>query len=438
MQTQRPLSQGDYDHAVTMRIERHELANGLDVCLLPNRSIPVVAVSLWYRVGSADEAPGRTGLAHLFEHLMFEGSLNVGKLEHFTLIQAAGGRANAATGMDRTFYYERLPAHQLELALWLEAERLAHLLDGLDQANLDNQRDVVRNERRFRIDNAPYGDAEELLQSLLYPAAHPYAHDIIGSMEDLAGATLEDVHRFFEAYYSPSNAVLAIVGDIDAPSAFGMVERHFGGLPHGGVSPPRVLPADAPARTGPVSFRVERRVSLPRVSISYPIPPLGSPLWEVSEVIADLLGRGRASRLYTTLVLAGRAQEVSAWTYPLLEDPARLTMDVTARVAGNIEDLATAVVEELARLGDTGPSDAELDRVRVLRRTEHAAQMERTQEMADRIGMYASLLGAPERVNEELARYEAMGRSEVRDFVSTFLIPDRRVQLTYVPDTRVR
>lgn len=419
-----------------MQIERHELSNGLDVCLVPNRSIPVVAVSLWYRVGSADEAPGRTGLAHLFEHLMFQGSRNVRKLEHFTLIQAAGGRANAATGMDRTFYYERLPAHHLELVLWLEAERLAHLLEGLDQTNLDNQRDVVRNERRFRIDNVPYGDAEERLQSLVYPAAHPYAHEIIGSMEDLAAATLEDVHRFFEAYYSPSNAVLAIAGDMDAPAAFEMVERHFGGLPRGGIAQPRVLPAEAPARTGPVISRAEGRVSLPRVYVSYPIPPLGSPMWEMAEITADLLGRGRASRLYATLVMAGRAQEVSAWTYPLLEDPARLTIEVAARVTGNIEEVATAVVEELAHLGGTGPSDAELDRVRGLRRTEYAAQMERTQERADRIGMYASLLGTPERVNEELARYEAVGRSEVRDFISTFLTPDRRVELTYVPDRR--
>lgn len=416
-------------------IERYELANGLVVCLSPNRSTPVVAVSLWYRVGSADEAPGRTGLAHLFEHLMFQGSRNVRKGEHFTLIQGAGGRANAATGIDRTFYHERLPSHQLELALWLEAERLAHLLAGLDQANLDNQRDVVRNERRLKIDNAPYGDAEELLQALVYPTAHPYAHEIIGSMEDLAAATLEDVHRFFEAYYSPSNATLAIVGDVDSPSAVGMVERHFGGLPRGRVAPPRVFPAVAPPRVGPVSLRVERRVALPRVYISYPIPPLGNHMWEVSEVIADLLGRGRASRLYNTLVRAERAQEVNVWTYPLVDDPARLTVEVTARVAADTEEVAAEVLEELEHLGDTGPSESELDRVRRLRRTEHAADMERAQEKADRIGMYASLLGTPERVNEELARYEGVDRGQVCDFVSSFLTPDRRAQLTYVPQT---
>lgn len=416
-------------------IERIQLANGLVVCLSPNRSVPVVAVSLWYGVGSADEMPGHTGLAHLFEHLMFQGSLNVRKGEHFALIQAAGGRANAATGIDRTFYQERLPAHQLELALWLEAERLAHLPAGIDQANLDNQRDVVRNERRLRIDNAPYGDAEQILQSLMYPAAHPYAHEILGSMEDLATATVEDVHRFFEAYYAPSNAVLTIVGDIDPPSALGMVERHFGELPRGRVSPPRILPAEAPPGVSPVSDRVERRVALPRLYVSYPIPPLGHEAWEVSEVIADLLGRGRSSRLYVALVRAELAQEASAWTYPLLHSPARLTVDVTARAAADTDAIAALILEVLERLADTGPSESELDRVRRLRRTEHAADMERTQERADRIGMYASLLGTPRRVDEEVARYEAVDRDHVRDFVSHFLMPARRVELAYVPQS---
>jgi zinc protease len=417
-------------------IERHELANGFVVCLSPNRSIPVVAVSLWYGVGSADERPGRTGLAHLFEHLMFQGSRNVRKGEHFRLIQAAGGRANAATGIDRTFFYERLPAHHLELALWLEAERLAHLLEGLDQANLDNQRDVVRNERRLRIDNAPYGDAEQLLQSLLYPAAHPYAHEVIGSMEDLAAATLDDVHRFFEAYYSPRNAVLTIVGDLDSASTLGMIERHFGALPSGRASPPRVVPAKSQAGHGPVDLRVERPVALPRVYVSYPIPPLAGDAWEVSEVIADLLGRGRASRLYNTLVRTERAQEVNAWTYPLVDDPARLTIDATAPVAADTEVVVAAVLEVVEHLGQDGPSDSELDRVRRLRRVEHAADMEHTQEKADRIGMYASLLGMPERLNEELSRYEAVGRRQVHDFAAAFLRPDCRVQLRYQPLSR--
>ena len=413
-----------------MVIEQHRLANGLLACVSPNRSIPLVAVSLWYRVGSADEASGRTGLAHLFEHLMFQGSRNVGKGEHFTLVQAAGGRANAATGLDRTFYYERLPSHHLELALWLEAERLAHLAEALDQATLDNQRDVVRNERRWRIDNQPYGDAEERIQSLLYPADHPYAHEVIGSMEDLAAASLDDVRAFFATYYVPANAVLAIVGDTDAPAAMQMVERHFGGLPAGSHAPPRVVP-DVIRRSA--SARVEVQVPLPRSYLTFPIPPLGSETWDAGAVVADLLGRGRASRLYGSLVRSQRAQSVNAWTYPLLDDPAQLTLEVTARVDRAVDEVIAAALAEVERLGDIGPSATELDRVRNLRRAEHAADMERTQERADRIGMYASLLGTPQRADEEVARYEAVDRDDVRGFVSAFLRPDRAVELTYAP-----
>ena len=417
-------------------IERVELTNGLVVCIAPNRTIPLVALSLWYGVGSADEAPGRTGLAHLFEHLMFQGSLNVRKGEHFALIQRAGGRANAATDVERTHYQDRVPAHQLEVALWLEAERLAHLPAGLDQLNLDNQRDVVRNERRREIDNAPYGDAERLLISMMYPAEHPYAHEIFGSMEDLAAATLDDVRAFFGAYYSPGNAFLTIAGDVDPSSAIGMVERHFGGLPRGEAAPPRTFPPQATRRTDPVILRVERPVALPRIYIAYPIPPFGNDKWEVAEVIADLLGRGRVSRLYGALVREELAQDADAWTYPLVEDPARLTVEVTARVTSDTGEVAARILEQVERLGDAGPSDADLDRVRLLRRTEQAVDMERSQERADRIGMYASLLGTPERANEELARYESVDRDRVRDFVRSFLTPERRVELTYGPHPR--
>ncbi|HJP72534.1 MAG TPA: pitrilysin family protein [Candidatus Limnocylindria bacterium] len=417
-------------------IERHELANGLRVCISPHPSSPVVAVSVWYGVGSADEVPGRTGLAHLFEHLMFQGSRNVGKAEHFSMVQAVGGRANAATGLDRTFYYERLPPHELELAIWLEAERMEHLLDGLDQANLDNQRDVVRNERRFRIDNQPYGDAEERLQALLYPPGHPYAHEIIGSMEDLAAATLDDAHAFFRTYYSPANAVVSIAGDVDPDTAIASVERHFGRIPRGAAVPARRFPEPRAGASSLVTSDIDAPVSLPRTYLSYPIPPVASPTWEAFEVIADLLARGRASRLYEAVVRSQLAQEVNAWVYPLVDDPARLTVDVTGRHDSHPDGTVSAVLAEIERLGASGPSDRELDRVRLLRRTEHARDMERMQETADRIGMWASLLGTPERLNEEVARYEAVDANLVRDVVGAFLLPDRRVQLTYHPAHR--
>lgn len=413
-------------------IEQHQLANGLRIILSTNRSIPAVALSLWFGVGSADESPGQTGLAHLFEHLMFQGSQNVAKGEHFTLIQNVGGRANAATGIDRTFYYERLPSHQLELALWLEAERLAHLPDGLDQATLDNQRDVVRNERRWRIDNQPYGDAEERLNALLYPAAHPYAHDVIGSMADLAAATLDDVRGFFATYYAPRNAVLAIVGDIDASPTLQLIERHFGSIPPGPAIPPRTIPTPA-ARTTTGATQVEATVALARVYLTWPTPPLGHADWDAGEVVADLLGRGRASRLYASLVRTEAAQAVNAWAYPLVDDPARLTIEATVRPAHDPKGMLAGALDEVRRLREQGPSEAELERVRRLRHTEHATAMERSQERADRIGMYASLLGTPERADDEVDRYEAVDAEAVRRFVQHHLDPDAAVRLTYLP-----
>jgi predicted Zn-dependent peptidase len=411
-------------------ITRHHLANGLQVFISRSGSVPVVAVSLWYGVGSADEQPGRTGLAHLFEHLMFQGSRNVAKGEHFSMVQAVGGRANAATGLDRTFYYERLPSHELELAIWLEAERLATLAEGLDQLTLDNQRDVVRNERRWRIDNQPYGDAEEQLQSLAYPTGHPYAHEVIGSMEDLAAASLDDVRAFFAAYYRASNACLAIVGDVDTAAVIRMVERHFGPIRAGSPAPPRGVPP-SPARAA--DRTIDADVALARCYLTYPIPPLASADWDAGNVVADLLGRGRASRLFQALVQSRLAQAVSVWTYPLLDDPARLTIEVTARPDLEPDRLVERILDEVDLLGAEGPSGTELERVRNLRHAEHAGDMERSQERADRIGMYASLLGTPERVDQEMDRYASVGPEQVREFVGRNLTRDRAVRLTYRP-----
>jgi zinc protease len=415
-------------------IERHRLANGLVVCLAPEAAVPVVALSLWYRVGSADERQERTGLAHLFEHLMFQGSANVGKGQHFQLIQAAGGRANAATGMDRTYYHERLPAHQLELAIWLEAERLGHLLVALDQAKLDNQRDVVRNERRFRVDNQPYGDAEERMHALLYPERHPYAHEILGSMEDLAAASLEDVRGFFGAYYAPNSAVLSIAGDFEADRAISLVRKHFDRLPATPTRPP--TPSFTAPRDlgGPIhSEVVDSSIPLGRVYLAFRIPPLGTPAWDALDVVADLLARGRASRLFIALVRAGRAHEVAAWAETLIGDPARFTIQATAHPHVPVDELADEVLAEVDRLARDGPDEAELERVRQLRHTEIASSMERVEERADRIGMYASLLGDPERVNSDLARYSRVDRAAVKRVVDGFLRRERAMRLIYRP-----
>src|SRR5918992_1172974 len=218
--------------------ERRALPNGLRIVLAPDARAPIVGVNIWYAVGSKNERPGRTGFAHLFEHMMFKGSANVEKGQHFALIQAAGGTLNATTWLDRTNYFETLPSHELELALWLEADRMASLLPAMTQEKLDNQRDVVKNERRYSVDNQPYGTWDEKMQALVYPETHPYHHSTIGSMEDLSAASLEDVGEFFATYYAPNNAVLTVAGDFETDEALAMIERHFGPIPANPALPP--------------------------------------------------------------------------------------------------------------------------------------------------------------------------------------------------------
>src|ERR1043166_4681107 len=206
------------------------LSNGLFVTLSPDRAAPIVAVNVWYHVGSANERPGRTGFAHLFEHMLFQGSANVSTNEHFELIQRAGGTLNGSTWLDRTNYFETMPSHHLEIALWLEADRMARLLPAMTQQKLDTQREVVKNERRWSMDNQPYGTWWERLPALCFPAEHPFHHSLIGSMDDLSQSSLEDVAQFFSTYYAPDNAVLSVAGDFDQAEARRLIDRHFGGI----------------------------------------------------------------------------------------------------------------------------------------------------------------------------------------------------------------
>ena len=254
-------------------IETTRLANGMRVVVSEDRSAPVVAVNLWYDVGSRHEPDGQTGFAHLFEHLMFEGSVNVPKTEHMRLVQGNGGSLNATTNPDRTNYFETMPAEHLELALWLEADRMGGLVPALVQETLDNQRDVVKNERRQRYENVPYGDAWLRLLPLLYPAGHPYHHPTIGSMDDLNAAELATFQAFHRSYYVPDNAVLTVVGDAAPAEVFALATKYFGGLPAGGTRPP--APAGSLADwAGPVSSVVAAEVPAPRVYLAHRTYPL--------------------------------------------------------------------------------------------------------------------------------------------------------------------
>jgi predicted Zn-dependent peptidase len=415
-------------------IERHRLENGLRVFLSPNGRTPIVAVNLWYDVGSRHEERGRTGFAHLFEHMMFQGSANVAKGDHFAMVNGVGGSLNASTWTDRTNYFETLPSHELELALWLESDRMASLLPAMTQEKLDNQRDVVKNERRLSVDNQPYGTAEERMQALLWPEGHPYHHSTIGSMEDLSAASLDDVSRFFATYYAPNNAVLAVAGDFERDAALAAVERHFGPIPANPDLP------EAPVMDVPVSLGGEVRevvpdqVELPRVHVAYRIPPFGSDDHQAFDVISDLLGTGRASRLYRSLVRDRQlAADVASFVFPWAAGSTVLATWATARPEVEVATLEAQLLEDIARLGADGPTEDELGRVRTLHAATVEQGLEQVGERADRISQYACLFDRPEMVNTEIERYDAVSGEQVRRVMTERARADNRLVLTYVP-----
>ena len=415
-------------------IERHALDNGLRIILSRDPRSPAVAVNLWYDVGSKHEKSGKTGFAHLFEHLMFQGSANVEKGQHFGLVQAAGGTLNATTWLDRTTYFETLPSHELELALWLESDRMASLLPAMTQEKLDNQRDVVKNERRYSVDNQPYGDWDERMQALVYPETHPYHHPTIGSMEDLSAASLDDVREFFSTYYAPNNAVLTIAGDFEADAALTMIQRHFGPIP---ANPSLPAPPEVaiPARIGEaVRVTVPDQVPLPRIYLAHRAPPFGTDGFDALDVAADVLGSGRASRLYSVLVRERRlAQDISAFLFPIVGGASLFAMWVTARPGIELPTLEAALLAELDRLAADGATNADLERVRNLQASRTAASLERIAERADRLGQYACLFDEPERINSEVGRYAAVDAGRVAEAMRASITEDNRVTITYVP-----
>jgi predicted Zn-dependent peptidase len=419
---------------VDVPIERHVLGNGLRIILSRDPRAPLVAVNLWYDVGSRHEKVGKTGFAHLFEHMMFQGSANVEKGQHFSLVQAAGGTLNASTWLDRTNYFETLPGHELELALWLEADRMASLLPAMTQEKLDNQRDVVKNERRAGVDNQPYGDWDERMQALVYPPEHPYHHSTIGSMEDLSAASLDDVGDFFATYYAPNNAVLTVAGDFETDAALALIEGHFGPIaPNPTLPPPPDMSVD-PRIGRDARVTVPDQVPLPRIYLAHRVAPFGTDAHDAFDVAADILGTGRASRLYAALVREQRvAQDVSAFVFPIVGGAAMFALWVTARPGVPVERLESSLLAEIDRLAADGPTGDELDRVRNLQASRSASALERISERADRLSMYTCLFDEPERINSEVSRYAAVDADRVAAALRSAITADNRATLVYVP-----
>ena len=410
------------DDAIRLSVTEYKLPNGLSVLIHEDHAAPVVAVNLWYLVGSKDEKPGRTGFAHLFEHLMFQGSVHVGDDQHLALVAQAGGSANATTSEDRTNFFETLPSNYLELALYLEADRMGFLVEALTQDKLDTQRGVVQNERRQSYENQPYGMSRLALRETLYPETHPYHHPAIGSHADLEAATLDDVKQFFRAWYTPDNAVLTIAGDVDPARAIDLVMRWFGPIPSGMShgSPPRpqvaevVLAADKRIRLGD-------RVSFERLSLVWPSPRWFAPGDAELDLLATVLG-GKSGRLYRRLV---HEQQI-AQSVAVMQLSAKLGSEfhivAMARPGHTAAEMEKVVGAELAKLLGAEPiTDEELARAKSAWEAQFVYGLEGYEHRADMLSAYYEQLGDVVGFARDRERYLKATRAEVMKTAASVL-----------------
>jgi zinc protease len=410
------------------------LPNGLNVILHEDHSVPVVSVNVWYHVGSANEKPGRTGFAHLFEHLMFMGSGHVKPGEFDAWLEGAGGNNNGSTSNDRTNYWINVPSNALELALFLESDRMGYLLDSMTPKTVDAQRDVVKNERRQSYENRPYGAADLLLAEMLYPKGHPYHWPVIGYMEDLTAASYEDTVEFFRRYYAPSNASLVVAGDIDTAAARRLVEKWFSDVKAGPRPEPTTIPGVA--LTGVQRKTITDRVQLPRITIAWLTPRHFAPGDAALDVVAGVLAGGRSSRLYRRLVYEMQiAQEVSAFQVSQSLS-SYFQVEATPRPGHTVDELLKVIDEEIATLQREAPTDREVQRVINSTEASYFNRMERVGGFggkADLLNAYFSETGNPDWFSEDLGRYRVLSPADVRAAAAAFLPADRRVELTVLP-----
>ena len=412
-------------------LQDYRLPNGLRVVLNEDHSAPLVAVNVWYHVGSKNERRGRTGFAHLFEHMLFSGSLHVGNNEHFRYVQSVGGVLNGTTFFDRTNYFETLPSNYLALGLWLESDRMGFFLPALTQEKLDIQREVVKEERRQRYDNVPYGTAFERLLGLAYDPDYSYHWPTIGSMEDLGAASLDDIRDFFRTWYRPDNAVLTVIGDFSAGEATRLVEQYFGDIEPGGSFPHFDL------QRRPLGG--ERRelypspVQLPRLYRLYHLPKMGDADWVAADLLSSVLSGDKASRLEKALVLEQQiATDVAAYVLPT-EATGMLLIQATAKDDVPVEQVEGALDAEIARLALGGVSDDELTRAKNRAEVEFAHQIENYDSRADLIGMMATYFGDPARIHTWLDPYRATMPEQIAAVAANYLVPENRVTSVFAP-----
>ncbi len=410
--------------------EKYKLANGLEVILCPKRGIPLVAVNLWYKVGSANESQGKTGFAHLFEHMMFQGSQNVGKEMHFKYIQEAGGDLNGSTSGDRTNYFETLPSNSLELALWLESDRMGFLLPGLTQEKLDNQKDVVMNERRERYDNQPYGRAWEILFNNLYPQSHPYSWPTIGWMEDIKKFELNDVKEFFKLYYSPNNASLVVAGDFDIQQAKELIQNYFGEFKAGEPVPKVDVPKFELEENKLITE--EDDVNLPRIYLAWHTVPLYSEDEAELDIISDFLAGSKNSRLYKALVFDKRiAQDVQAFQYSQKYDGSFIII-ATASEGVQPETLRNEIEKELTNALTEGISVDELNRTKNGIKSSYIYSLQNISNIANQLNQYNFYLNEPNSFAWDVQRFDNTSIDKVNAVMNKYLTKNK-IELDIIP-----
>jgi predicted Zn-dependent peptidase len=419
-------------------VQTFTLPNGLNVILHEDHTTPVVAVDIWYHVGSKDEPAGRNGFAHLFEHLMFQGSKHVPEDHFFLYLERAGASdRNGTTSTDRTNYYETVPTNRLELALWLESDRMGFLLDHVDQKTFEDQRKVVKNEKRQNYDDAPYGAISEFQHDAIYPRSHPYHNLTIGSYEDLDRATLDDVRAFFKTFYVPNNASLVVAGDIEPQKAKTLIEKYFGPI-HRGPTPVVITQAAAAEVKSEVTLQVSAGVELARVYIKW-VTPAAYQLGDAAlDVASNVLSQGKSSRLFKRLVYELQiAKDVSAY-----QGSGQLgsTFDVvaTAKKGHMPEELLKVIDEEIAKMRSQAPSASEVERAKTSLEADVIFRIERMGQRADLINHFQQAVGDPSYFPKDVERYRVLTGNDVQKAVQTWLPEHKRVVTMVTPDPKAK
>jgi len=411
--------------------EKYRLANGMEIILFQNRNLPSVANNIWYRVGSSNEVKGKTGLAHLFEHMMFQGSKNVPKEMHFRYIQEAGGSLNASTSFDRTNYFEKLPSNDLELALWLESDRMGLFLDALDQVKLDNQKSVVLNERLERYDNQPYGLAWEKILNNLYPTGHVYNWPTIGYYKDIESYTLEDVQAFFKKYYSPSNATLVVAGNFEVDKAKSLIEKYFGELRNG--EKPQVVKSNAAALSEIKSITFEDKVNLERIYLAWHTQNAFDEDDAALDILSDVLSGSKNARLTRKLIYELQiAQDINSMQFSG-KYGGHFMIVATAKPGKTLDDIKKIIFDEVSLLISDSISQSELQRSKNVIKSNFIYSLQNIDTVADLLNLYNFYLGDPNSFNFDLSRYNNVDELKIQQIAKKYL-QKNYVELRIVPE----